>query len=184
MMHTFIFLLTLAGYVSATTVPTAAERDELVEIFTGIRENVTPPANNMSMLSYSFKMEDVAADWVTKCLFWYPDIQGANMLLQDTGRYDKHFQTAGFYANQAKNYNFDDNTCKGNCRWCGQRRLKLAAHTISAKETTRTCTSYLALSIMYPVATTLKKGRTSKEGVARTARKVWNVEESSAQNQN
>uniref|UniRef100_A0A5K3FZR8 SCP domain-containing protein n=1 Tax=Mesocestoides corti TaxID=53468 RepID=A0A5K3FZR8_MESCO len=86
-------------------------------MFTAVRGNVTPPASNMNMLSYSNEMEKVAADWVSKCLFWYPNLNGTNMILQDTKGFQNHFQTASFYANQAKNYNFDNNTCKGNCRY-------------------------------------------------------------------
>uniref|UniRef100_A0A5K3G281 SCP domain-containing protein n=1 Tax=Mesocestoides corti TaxID=53468 RepID=A0A5K3G281_MESCO len=62
-------------------------------------------------------MEKVAADWVSKCLFWYPNFNGTNMILQETGQSDNHFKTAGFYASQARNYNYTDNTCKGNCRY-------------------------------------------------------------------
>uniref|UniRef100_A0A5K3FUU3 SCP domain-containing protein n=1 Tax=Mesocestoides corti TaxID=53468 RepID=A0A5K3FUU3_MESCO len=111
MIYTFIFLLYLAGDECTTTRPTAAERDELVEIFTKIREKVDPTANNMNMLLLRR---------YGKC----SSQLGVTMFVLDTGRYDKHFQTAGFYANQAKNYNFDNNTCKGNCRWCGQHRLE------------------------------------------------------------
>uniref|UniRef100_A0A5K3FYV5 SCP domain-containing protein n=1 Tax=Mesocestoides corti TaxID=53468 RepID=A0A5K3FYV5_MESCO len=86
-------------------------------MFTGIRENVTPTASNMNMLTYSDDMEKVAADWVSKCLFWYPNFNGTNMILQETGQSENHFKTAGFYASQARNYNYTDNTCKGNCRY-------------------------------------------------------------------
>uniref|UniRef100_A0A5K3FU02 SCP domain-containing protein n=1 Tax=Mesocestoides corti TaxID=53468 RepID=A0A5K3FU02_MESCO len=86
-------------------------------MFTAVRENVTPTASNINMLTYSDEMEKVAADWVSKSLFWYPSIDGANMLLQKTGRSQNHFKTAVFYANQAKNNNYADNTCKGNCSY-------------------------------------------------------------------
>uniref|UniRef100_A0A5K3FKN0 SCP domain-containing protein n=1 Tax=Mesocestoides corti TaxID=53468 RepID=A0A5K3FKN0_MESCO len=68
-------------------------------------------------------MEDVAAKWVSKCAFWYPnpqwfpDIKGRNMILQKTGTSKNHFKTARFYAKQAKYFNYENNTCTGNCRY-------------------------------------------------------------------
>uniref|UniRef100_A0A5K3FK81 SCP domain-containing protein n=1 Tax=Mesocestoides corti TaxID=53468 RepID=A0A5K3FK81_MESCO len=122
-MNTFLCLLILAGNVFAVTKPTPDERADIVEMFTGIRENVTPTASNMNLLSYSDALESVAANWVSRCALWYPhpssfpEINGSNMLLQETGSSTNIFRTVGFFANQAKNYNYTANTCKGNCRY-------------------------------------------------------------------
>uniref|UniRef100_A0A5K3G137 SCP domain-containing protein n=1 Tax=Mesocestoides corti TaxID=53468 RepID=A0A5K3G137_MESCO len=82
-------------------------------MFTAVRGNVTPPSSNMNMLN-------VSASWVERCAFWYPhpswfpEIAGSNMILQQTRASQNIFQTVGFYANQAKYYNYTANTCKGN----------------------------------------------------------------------
>uniref|UniRef100_A0A5K3G0K5 SCP domain-containing protein n=1 Tax=Mesocestoides corti TaxID=53468 RepID=A0A5K3G0K5_MESCO len=48
------------------------ERYELLGFFTRIRKEVDPPASNMNLLRYSPKMEELALDWVSHCLFQYP----------------------------------------------------------------------------------------------------------------
>uniref|UniRef100_A0A5K3FLA0 SCP domain-containing protein n=2 Tax=Mesocestoides corti TaxID=53468 RepID=A0A5K3FLA0_MESCO len=123
MMNKFMCLLILVRYACTTTRPKDAERAKIVVIFTKIREEVKPNASNMNMLAYSDDMENVAAKWVSRCSFWYPhpssfpEINGSNMLLQESASLNNIFQSAGFYANQANNYDYDNNTCNGNCRY-------------------------------------------------------------------
>uniref|UniRef100_A0A5K3G387 Venom peptide n=1 Tax=Mesocestoides corti TaxID=53468 RepID=A0A5K3G387_MESCO len=55
-MCVLMYFIALIG-LAAAKVPSAEERDDILEMHTLIREQVTPTATNMRLLKYSKKME-------------------------------------------------------------------------------------------------------------------------------
>uniref|UniRef100_A0A5K3FSZ6 SCP domain-containing protein n=1 Tax=Mesocestoides corti TaxID=53468 RepID=A0A5K3FSZ6_MESCO len=120
-MHSILCLLGLIGHVLAI-VPSTQEREEIVAKFTHVRQNVNPPASNMNLLTYSEGLEKQAASYASRCLFqfpppnMYPELVNTGMLLQITSNPKLRFQGVAYFAKQAKNYDYEGNSCKGGCR--------------------------------------------------------------------
>uniref|UniRef100_A0A5K3FTF2 SCP domain-containing protein n=1 Tax=Mesocestoides corti TaxID=53468 RepID=A0A5K3FTF2_MESCO len=120
-MHKTICLLALIGHVLAV-VPSLKERADIIEQFTSIREDVTPTASNMTLLTYSAKMEKLAKTWVARCVRWYPtlskypEFDGTGMLRQNSFNATQRFENLAFLGRQAKDYNYENNTCGNHCR--------------------------------------------------------------------
>uniref|UniRef100_A0A5K3FX95 LRRNT_2 domain-containing protein n=1 Tax=Mesocestoides corti TaxID=53468 RepID=A0A5K3FX95_MESCO len=71
-MQSIICLLVFTWNAVAIT-PNASERDQIMEILTSIWETVDPPAKNMMLLNYSFKLENLTEAWLKNCTEIFPN---------------------------------------------------------------------------------------------------------------
>uniref|UniRef100_A0A5K3G122 SCP domain-containing protein n=1 Tax=Mesocestoides corti TaxID=53468 RepID=A0A5K3G122_MESCO len=75
----------------------------------------------MNHLTYSKEMEKRAVIWLSFCLHHlpspvsHPEFATTGMLLQSTYQSNLRFQGVAYFAKEAQNYNYENNSCKGNC---------------------------------------------------------------------
>uniref|UniRef100_A0A5K3FEJ8 SCP domain-containing protein n=1 Tax=Mesocestoides corti TaxID=53468 RepID=A0A5K3FEJ8_MESCO len=138
-MPNVLCLLFVLGHVVAD-VPSQRERLDLLGFLVRLRKDVSPPASNMNLPRYSSKMEKLAADWVSRCLFRlphpeeYPQFNGTGiMVLSGFGPILEY--TMGItFSYESRNYDYDSNACRGACRnyklmvWAATTEIGCARH--------------------------------------------------------
>ncbi|VDM36860.1 unnamed protein product [Hydatigera taeniaeformis] len=102
--------------------PTNLQRAQMLEAHLRVREDVWPPASNMLLMEYSLEMEQLAAQWASRCEFEHPNSKvfpqyhwvGQNLAI--FGGFTPTFTEAvcGYNA-ERKFYHYFNNSCTGVC---------------------------------------------------------------------
>uniref|UniRef100_A0A5K3FYY5 SCP domain-containing protein n=1 Tax=Mesocestoides corti TaxID=53468 RepID=A0A5K3FYY5_MESCO len=122
MAQNLLCLLVLASAV-AGLLPSAKERNEILEAHREIRKRVEPTAANMLAMEYFDHLENLALSWVSLCRPEKPDIKrfpkyrdfGAIL----TASQEETFNYTDFltsYEVEKLSYNYEKNYCTGYCK--------------------------------------------------------------------
>uniref|UniRef100_A0A5K3F7L8 SCP domain-containing protein n=1 Tax=Mesocestoides corti TaxID=53468 RepID=A0A5K3F7L8_MESCO len=134
-------LISLLALICLATaeIPSEEERHLIVEGHTKIREGVSPCASNMKLMKYSKKLEALAKKSLTECVVRRPNVtvkfhnETQNMRLYFE-RKPTYLDMIFYYATEARSYDFDTNTCSGDCAgykrivWADSTRVGCAMH--------------------------------------------------------
>uniref|UniRef100_A0A5K3EM23 SCP domain-containing protein n=2 Tax=Mesocestoides corti TaxID=53468 RepID=A0A5K3EM23_MESCO len=115
-MYRIIYLLTVISYVRAK-VPSDDERQKVMDYYTTMRENVTPTASNMQLMSYSFHLQNLSLELVNRCDFSSPllDPKYKNIGIIFMASADRTLQFSDLYKINSSSYTPDTAKCELDC---------------------------------------------------------------------
>uniref|UniRef100_A0A5K3EPN0 SCP domain-containing protein n=1 Tax=Mesocestoides corti TaxID=53468 RepID=A0A5K3EPN0_MESCO len=102
---------------------TAKDRTDILEAHASARGNVTPSASKMRLMRYSLDLENLAKQFAANCtkqsanstlLPGYTNISVTWILC--TSKRPEFYEAMHIFNNPLDNYDYETNTCKGNCR--------------------------------------------------------------------
>uniref|UniRef100_A0A5K3G0E3 SCP domain-containing protein n=1 Tax=Mesocestoides corti TaxID=53468 RepID=A0A5K3G0E3_MESCO len=120
-----VSILALTWFVVAE-VPSDEERKQIAECHTKLREEVQPTASNMQLMSYSSEMEKLTDEFLASCPGTFPNAdrnpqyKDVSYIVSSTEADKPQFAVEVCKLDEGE-YDFEKNTCTGDCTWYKQR---------------------------------------------------------------